>query len=92
MPARRRCVLPMAKAAIRYGGRVVLKGYTPKQLDFRTGGPSAVENLYTLALLLQAFAGWHIEELVEYESVIAEGSGHAGRSALIGMIARRPLQ
>lgn len=71
------------------GGRVLLLGYTPKQLEYRTGGPSAVENLYTPEILTTAFAGWEIEELVEYEDDIAEGSGHKGRSALIGMVARK---
>ena len=34
---------------------------------------------------------WGIEELVEYEETIAEGTGHVGRSALIGMVARKPV-
>jgi len=78
------------KQATRPGGRVVLQGYTPKQLDYRTGGPSDMENLYTAELLRQAFADWQIEELVEYEDEIAEGSGHQGRSALIGLVALKP--
>ena len=72
------------------GGRVLLQGYTPKQLEYRTGGPSAVENLYTDEVLRAEFAGWEIEELIEYEDEISEGNGHKGRSALIGMIARKP--
>ena len=72
------------------GGRILLQGYTPKQLDYQTGGPSTVENLYTEELLREAFADWEIEELVDYEDDIAEGSGHRGRSALIGMVARKP--
>ncbi len=72
------------------GGRILLQGYTPKQLEYRTGGPSAVENLYTEEVLRAEFAGWEIEELVEYEDEINEGNGHQGRSALIGMIARKP--
>lgn len=71
------------------GGRILLHGYTPRQLDFGTGGPSAIENLYTTQLLLAAFADWEIEELVEYEDDISEGSGHKGRSALIGLVARK---
>ncbi len=74
----------------RSGGRIVLHGYTPKQLDFGTGGPPALENLYTKDLLLEAFADWEIEEIVEYEDEIAEGTAHDGRSALIGLIARKP--
>jgi cyclopropane fatty-acyl-phospholipid synthase-like methyltransferase len=78
------------KQLTRAGGRILLQGYTPKQLEYRTGGPSAVENLYTDEILRTAFADWEIEELVEYEDTIAEGTGHVGRSALIGMVARKP--
>jgi cyclopropane fatty-acyl-phospholipid synthase-like methyltransferase len=72
------------------GGRILLQGYTPQQLDYGTGGPGVLENLYTADILRTAFAGWEIEELVEYEDEIAEGSGHKGRSALIGLVARKP--
>lgn len=78
------------KQLARPGGRILLQGYTPKQLEYRTGGPSAAENLYTDDILREAFADWEIEELVEYEDTIAEGSGHVGRSALIGLVARKP--
>lgn len=78
------------KELTRPGGRILLQGYTPQQLDYRTGGPSAVENLYTPEILQEAFADWVIEEQVEYEEDISEGSGHRGRSALIGFIARKP--
>jgi hypothetical protein len=77
------------KQATRPGGRILLHGYTPRQLEYKTGGPSAVENLYTPEILRAAFTDWTIEELVEYEDDIAEGSGHRGRSALIGMVARK---
>jgi cyclopropane fatty-acyl-phospholipid synthase-like methyltransferase len=71
------------------GGRILLHGYTPKQLEYRTGGPSSAENLYTRQMLLEAFADWDIEELVEYEDDISEGTGHKGRSALVGLVARK---
>jgi SAM-dependent methyltransferase len=91
-PAGRSRQFDVLKQLAAPGGRVLLQGYTPKQLEYRTGGPSAVENLYTEAILRAEFAGWEIEELVEYEDEINEGSGHRGRSALIGMIARKPVQ
>lgn len=74
----------------RPGGRILLHGYTPKQIEYATGGPSDVENLYTEEILRAAFAGWDIEELVEYEETISEGVRHQGRSALIGLVARKP--
>ncbi|WP_018410370.1 SAM-dependent methyltransferase [Methyloversatilis thermotolerans] len=78
------------KRTLRPGGRIVLQGYTPKQLEYRTGGPSAVDNLYTLSLLRSAFDDFDIEVLDEYEEVLAEGSAHRGLSALAGMVARKP--
>ncbi|MDP2134689.1 MAG: methyltransferase domain-containing protein [Sulfuritalea sp.] len=78
------------KQLTRPGGRILLQGYTPQQLEYRTGGPGVLENLYTPDIMREAFAGWEIEELVEYEDDITEGSGHKGRSALIGMVARKP--
>jgi len=78
------------KWVTRPGGRILLHGYTPKQLEYRTGGPSALENLYTRDILEHHFSDWLIEEMVEYEDDIAEGLGHKGRSALIGMVARKP--
>lgn len=78
------------KQLARPGGRILLQGYTPRQLEYRTGGPGVLENLYTREILLDAFADWQIEELVDYEDDIAEGMGHKGRSALIGLVARKP--
>lgn len=78
------------KQLARPGGRILLQGYTPQQLEYRTGGPGVLDNLYTREILLEAFADWQIEELVDYEDDIAEGMGHKGRSALIGLVARKP--
>ncbi len=79
------------KWVTRPGGRILLQGYTPKQLDYKTGGPSELGNLYTAEILQSLFFDWEIEELVEYEDEIHEGLGHSGRSALIGMVARKKL-
>ncbi|MBK1613826.1 SAM-dependent methyltransferase [Rubrivivax gelatinosus] len=87
-PARARLFEHMA-AALRPGGCLVLLGYTPRQLAFRSGGPGRVEHLYTPELLRTAFAGLEILELVEYEHELAEGTQHVGRAALIGLLARR---
>jgi cyclopropane fatty-acyl-phospholipid synthase-like methyltransferase len=89
-PDERAALFERLQRTLRPGGRIVLQGYTPKQLEYRTGGPSAVENLYTAALLREAFAGLEIETLDEYEDELDEGSAHRGRSALIGMVARKP--
>ena len=71
------------------GGLLLLQGYTPRQLDYRTGGPPRVEHLYTAELLRQAFAGHELVELREHDDVLAEGTQHAGMSALIDCVLRK---
>ncbi len=86
--ARERLFTRMVRA-LRPGGRLVLQGYTPRQLDYRTGGPPLASHLYTETLLRDAFRALDIEHLREYDADLTEGSGHHGRSALIGLVARR---
>lgn len=72
------------------GGLVLLHGYAPRQIANGTGGPRAVENLYALDGLRADFPGWHVLRAEDYDAEIQEGRGHAGQSALIDFIARRP--
>lgn len=78
------------KRAVAPGGIVMIHGYTPKQLEYKTGGPGALENLYTTELLAEAFDGWEILRLKAYERALDEGAGHSGMSALVDLIARKP--
>ncbi len=77
------------KRCLKPGGLLLLQGYTPRQLEYRTGGPSQAENLYTEAMLRKAFADMDIVQLREHDSVIREGTGHSGMSALIDLVARK---
>ena len=71
------------------GGHLLLLGYNPGQLAYGTGGPSALDQLYTPELLRAAFGDCHIKELVEYEQDLQEGLRHRGRSSLIGLLAQK---
>ncbi len=88
-PALRERLFVRMCGSLKPGGTLLLQGYTPKQLEYRTGGPPLVSHLYTPELLGEAFAAMDIVELREYEAEVREGSGHCGRSALIGLVARR---
>lgn len=88
-PALRARLFARTVASLKPGGVLVLQGYTPGQLAHGTGGPPRVDHLYTAEMLRAAFAGMDLLTLQEYEAEIAEGSGHRGRSALIGLVARR---
>ena len=76
--------------ALKPGGILMLHGYTRKQLEFGTGGPPFIENLYTVEMLRESFADLDILELEAYEREIDEGSGHSGMSALVDLIAQKP--
>jgi SAM-dependent methyltransferase len=78
------------RRALKPGGLLVIHGYTPKQLDYGTGGPKEIENLYTRTLLEEAFKGFANMRIVEEEREIHEGFSHGGMSAVIGLTANKP--
>lgn len=87
-PARDR-VIDGIRRTLKPGGVLILQGYTPRQVEFGTGGPPNAENMYTAALLREWFVDWDILHLREHESFISEGSHHHGQSALIDLVARK---
>lgn len=89
-PQDRAAVFAGMQRALKPGGLLLLEGYTPDQLKHGTGGPSAIENLYTEALLREAFSGLIIEQLEAYEAELDEGPRHNGLSAVIDLVARKP--
>jgi cyclopropane fatty-acyl-phospholipid synthase-like methyltransferase len=90
-PDTRAALFKRMKSALKPDGVVILQGYTPKQLDYKTGGPPNLSHLYTEDLLQEAFGDLNISELRAYEDVLTEGTQHHGQSALIGLVARRPF-
>lgn len=90
-PGLREQMFANIKRCLKPGGLLLLQGYTPRQLEYRTGGPSQVENLYAEAMLRAEFSDMEILLLREHDSIIHEGAGHDGMSALIDLVARKPL-
>lgn len=88
-PALRDRIFEGMRSSVKPGGLILLQGYRPEQIAYGTGGPRQVENLYTAALLHDAFADFEILRLSEHDSEMHEGSGHAGMSALVDLVARR---
>ncbi|ANB34590.1 cyclopropane fatty-acyl-phospholipid synthase-like methyltransferase [Rhodovulum sulfidophilum] len=78
------------RQTLRPGGLVLLQGYAPRQVEYGTGGPGDPEKMYTEPLLRERFAGFEILMLRDYDTELADGQGHSGRSALVEMVARKP--
>lgn len=89
-PADRARLFDRIGGAVRPGGLLLLHGYAPRQVEYGTGGPPQRENMYTGELLRDAFAGWEVLHLADYDAAVDEGRGHSGLSALVDLIARKP--
>ena len=82
-PAERDKIFAGIKKTLKPGGLLLIEGYGLKQLEYKTGGPSKVENLYTRAMLEQAFGDFTSLDIREHHTDTPEGDGHGGLSALI---------
>lgn len=74
------------KQALRPGGLLLMQAYRPEQITYATGGPTDVTQLYTRALLEEAFGDFATLEIREHDSVMHEGDRHVGMSALIDLV------
>jgi SAM-dependent methyltransferase len=88
-PPERARIFAGIRKALKPGGLLLLQGYRPEQLAYKTGGPSLVENLYTEELLRTEFAGFSQLAVEAHDSMTSEGSGHVGLAALIDLVARK---
>ena len=90
-PEMRARIFKQIHQTLKPGGLFILQGYTPKQLEYKTGGPSLIEHLYTEEMIRELSQGYEILDLQCYEKELSEGARHAGISALLGMVAKKSL-
>lgn len=89
-PTLREAIFRGIRCTLAPGGLLLLQGYRPEQVQYGTGGPPHAENMYTAAMLREAFPDFEIVSLMEHDSAIQEGAGHHGVSALVDLVARKP--
>ena len=79
-----------AVQALRPGGLLILEAFTPAQLSCHSGGPKALELLYTLEQL-RADWGSALEELHAEETTTSldEGPGHQGPGQVVHGVWRK---
>jgi SAM-dependent methyltransferase len=85
-PEQRKRIFAGVRRALKPGGLLLLQGYRPEQLNYKTGGPSAVENLYTEEMLAAEFADFADLQIRSHDSMTREGTGHVGMAALIDLV------
>lgn len=92
LPSRIRARLHAALVAgLRPGGVFLLEAYTPAQLAYTTGGPRDLDLLMTREALADELAGLDLVLAQEIERDVQEGVHHGGRSAVVQIVARKPV-
>ncbi len=77
-------------AGLRQGGVLVMEAYTPKQLEYKTGGPQVVEMTMTLAGLENELKGLQFVHALECDRDVIEGPYHHGKGAVVQLIGIKP--
>ena len=72
------------------GGLLIIEGYGPRQLIYKTGGPGVEDNLYTMQLLARGFDGWDVLASRDVDREVSEGAGHHGMSHLVSAVLGKP--
>ncbi len=77
-------------AGLAPGGVLILEAYTPKQLEFGTGGPPNIEQLPSLEELEEELEGLEFLVARETEREVHEGRMHTGKGSVVQLVGRRP--
>ncbi len=83
-------VYRQAVTGLRPGGVLVVEAYTPRQLDFGTGGPRVPDLLVPRAVLEEELAGLDFVLSQDAERDVVEGRYHHGPAAVVQVVARKP--
>lgn len=80
----RRCI-----TGLRDKGILLLEAYTPKQLDYKTGGPPVKEMMMDMQSLSSELNGLEFLHLQECVREIHEGELHKGAGAVVQALAKK---
>ena len=70
-------------------GMLLLEAYTPKQLEYGTGGPPTADFMMTLQELNKELAGLEFLHELEVIREVIEGSKHTGTASVVQLIAKK---
>jgi len=68
------------------GGRIILEGFSTKQLGNTSGGPKIIEMLFDEAILRDDFGSLTEIEITEADTELNEGVFHTGSASVIRLI------
>lgn len=93
LPSRDRAALyARIREALKPGGVFLAEFFTPRQLEYSSGGPKDADMLLGVDELKEAFAGFEIMLAEEELATLDEGPHHQGLASVVRFIARKPEQ
>lgn len=88
-PALRNRLHEVIPTLLKSQGVYLVESYTPKQLDYNTGGPKRAELMLSESILRTELPSLEFVQLREIERDVIEGSRHTGLSAVVQAIAKK---
>ena len=79
-----------AVAGLKPGGVLVLEGFSKEQLAYGTGGPPALDMLFSLEELQAELAGLKFIHAITKERDVREGRGHTGLASVVQILGVKP--
>jgi SAM-dependent methyltransferase len=76
-------------AGLKSGGVLVLEAYTPKQLEYKTGGPAHTDMTMNLQALHEELMGLHFSHAFEIDRDVIEGKYHTGKGAVVQVVGHK---
>ena len=88
-PELRRKVHKSVVSGLKKGGTFLLEAYTPKQLEFGTGGPPSAEFMMELETLREELEGLEFIHGKELTRDVVEGMNHTGKGSVVQVLAKK---
>ncbi len=85
-PALRKELSKRIESALTPKGVYLMEGYTPEQLNYKTGGPPVAEMMTSKQTVIEEFPNLQFSHLKELEREIIEGVNHFGLAAVVQVI------
>ncbi|MCX8010969.1 MAG: methyltransferase domain-containing protein [Ignavibacteria bacterium] len=85
----RKIIHDKIKFSLKSGGLFLLEAFSPRQLNFTSGGPKDVDLLYTSDELNKDFSSFEIMKCEEVETELDEGLLHQGKASVVRFIGRK---
>lgn len=72
--------------SIKPGGFLILEAFSKSQLEFKSGGPAAIDMLFDTTLLMEDFKALQVIQCEQLETELNEGAFHKGKASVMRFI------